>query len=635
VDRKSSDPAGVSPLALDRQSVEGDAAEVLPSPAADRPIAMPGPNGGKTSRQALPQQQLALLRLQQVLGNAYVQRVASRTLSAQPNAAGASPARTGDNLDHRPLPASGPTDQVEVQRQDAPSASAAAAAGAAPAAPEALIVEDGEQNPRPGQLRKSEFIARARSAINTTIDQTLSGSPYANAARPHVQEQIEWDFTTYGAQGPAELERFLRQQLPDAAGATTITGLIEPICDHVRDEIVQGLANNVPGPDATAGAAGAGGAADAASSPEPSTASPLLKARSEGARDYPGPLDVKAQLSSGHDLDSRVQAGAEAAFGQSLAGVRVHSDAGAAQLADRLNARAVTVGSDIAFGAGEYQPGNPIGDALIAHELAHVAQQRGADSSPTAQLKGDPDDSALESDADNAAVAAVLTLWGRAQGAVSAIGREAPARLKSGLRLSRCAKQPQPGGTQYDEGSNRFGGSPSKMLRDAIPNLNRDESASHDEILQHLATLNAGGTYVFFGHSASDATGTVVGVNPASGHTVTGKQMQDALAKDSNPPTLVVLGACGTEALLDNILKGGVPVAMGTSANAANVALASAVGTFMQQLTKNSTFAKAKEAADEQLQKLSPGAEIVVRFADGYDSSMTLADAKAKHLSGP
>jgi hypothetical protein len=66
------------------------------------------------------------------------------------------------------------------------------------------------------------------------------------------------------------------------------------------------------------------------------------------------------------------------AFGYDFSGVRVHTGTKAASVATELNARAFTVGRDIAFGAGEYQPGTPIGDALIAHELAHVVQQGGA-----------------------------------------------------------------------------------------------------------------------------------------------------------------------------------------------------------------------------------------------------------------
>jgi hypothetical protein len=63
------------------------------------------------------------------------------------------------------------------------------------------------------------------------------------------------------------------------------------------------------------------------------------------------------------------------AFGADFSGVRVHTDATAQGLSDTLNAHAFTIGTDIAFAPGEYQPGTVVGDALIAHELAHVVQQ--------------------------------------------------------------------------------------------------------------------------------------------------------------------------------------------------------------------------------------------------------------------
>lgn len=56
---------------------------------------------------------------------------------------------------------------------------------------------------------------------------------------------------------------------------------------------------------------------------------------------------------------------------------RLHTDANARRLATSLHANAVTIGRDIYFGPGRYAPGTPAGDRLLAHELTHVAQQRG------------------------------------------------------------------------------------------------------------------------------------------------------------------------------------------------------------------------------------------------------------------
>jgi hypothetical protein len=65
-----------------------------------------------------------------------------------------------------------------------------------------------------------------------------------------------------------------------------------------------------------------------------------------------------------------------------LSGVRVHTDARAAESAAAVNARAYTVGNDIVFGAGQFKPGTSEGRRLIAHELTHTFQQGGAGLGP-------------------------------------------------------------------------------------------------------------------------------------------------------------------------------------------------------------------------------------------------------------
>ena len=62
-------------------------------------------------------------------------------------------------------------------------------------------------------------------------------------------------------------------------------------------------------------------------------------------------------------------------FGQDFSQVRIHADMQAAKIARAINARAFTVGRDVVFGSGEYAPGKGPGRQLLAHELAHVAQQ--------------------------------------------------------------------------------------------------------------------------------------------------------------------------------------------------------------------------------------------------------------------
>jgi hypothetical protein len=66
----------------------------------------------------------------------------------------------------------------------------------------------------------------------------------------------------------------------------------------------------------------------------------------------------------------------EPRFGADFGAVQVHSGAAAAGQAARFSARAYTVGEHVVFGAGQYQPGSEAGRHLLAHELAHVVQQR-------------------------------------------------------------------------------------------------------------------------------------------------------------------------------------------------------------------------------------------------------------------
>jgi hypothetical protein len=80
--------------------------------------------------------------------------------------------------------------------------------------------------------------------------------------------------------------------------------------------------------------------------------------------------------SEGKALAPTVRRNMEARLGHSFADVRVHSDASAAGEARTLGARAFAIGRDVVFGAGQFAPGTPAGKALLAHELAHVVQQR-------------------------------------------------------------------------------------------------------------------------------------------------------------------------------------------------------------------------------------------------------------------
>jgi hypothetical protein len=79
---------------------------------------------------------------------------------------------------------------------------------------------------------------------------------------------------------------------------------------------------------------------------------------------------------SGESLEPAVAADMSSRLGADLSDVRIHRDAAASDSARAVNANAYTVGSDIGFQAGQYDPSSPSGQRTLAHELSHVVQQR-------------------------------------------------------------------------------------------------------------------------------------------------------------------------------------------------------------------------------------------------------------------
>ncbi len=100
------------------------------------------------------------------------------------------------------------------------------------------------------------------------------------------------------------------------------------------------------------------------------------EARTANANASEAPASAHEALRSrGQPLDAQTRAFFEPRFGRDFSSVRVHTHGRAAAAAADIQARAYTWRNDIAFAAGEFSPGSLEGRRLIAHELAHVAQQ--------------------------------------------------------------------------------------------------------------------------------------------------------------------------------------------------------------------------------------------------------------------
>ncbi len=135
---------------------------------------------------------------------------------------------------------------------------------------------------------------------------------------------------------------------------------------------------------------------------------PTLQRSGKGSN---GPVTAPASVSRtlaspGRPLDLPTRSFMEPRFGRDFSGVRVHTDSAAAESARAVNANAYTVGQDIVFDEGKYNPSSQAGKRLLAHELAHTVQQHGLQRSTDGIALGQSSEyHRLEREADNIASA--------------------------------------------------------------------------------------------------------------------------------------------------------------------------------------------------------------------------------------
>lgn len=181
-------------------------------------------------------------------------------------------------------------------------------------------------------------------------------------------------------------------------------------------------------PDHAAGTAGLagpwadraplGGVGQSASMPQPGNPAegqpePQANAANPGALGQLFAHFAEGGKRRGIPLPGSVRARMEATTGESMDGVRLQTDEPAAAMTQSVDAAAFTVGQDIFFGSGQYQPDTAEGQDLLMHEAVHTLQQRGSDSGPPTSMS-EPG-AADELEADELTAAAWL---GRRRGTV-------------------------------------------------------------------------------------------------------------------------------------------------------------------------------------------------------------------------
>jgi hypothetical protein len=173
------------------------------------------------------------------------------------------------------------------------------------------------------------------------------------------------------------------------------------------------------------------------------THSERIQRRASGASGSAVPADPDAAVAStsgsiGAPLPEVARARFESSLSSDLSSVRVHTGGASASAAEGLGARAFAVGQDIHFGAGQYQPDDPFGMHLLAHEVAHTVQQSG--SGPRMKLEVSEPGDAFEVEADRAADAMVsgapASIGG---GAVAQVSREVADGASAGASPAAAA----------------------------------------------------------------------------------------------------------------------------------------------------------------------------------------------------
>ncbi|HET9399168.1 MAG TPA: DUF4157 domain-containing protein, partial [Sphingomicrobium sp.] len=105
-----------------------------------------------------------------------------------------------------------------------------------------------------------------------------------------------------------------------------------------------------------------------------------IRRKSGGAPDAIGGRSAPSAVTSllarpGQSLDPATRSYFEARFDRGFRDVTIHDGPSADAAAHSIGAKAFTAGSQIAFARGEFAPHTDSGRRLLAHELAHVAQQ--------------------------------------------------------------------------------------------------------------------------------------------------------------------------------------------------------------------------------------------------------------------
>lgn len=155
---------------------------------------------------------------------------------------------------------------------------------------------------------------------------------------------------------------------------------LEADADHVADQLA--------GAGAGAGSCSCGATCSTCTSSAPRAVRRATASSAPAAPATTVPDSFLSALGSGRAIDADTRSQVEPRLGRDLGDVRIHTGDAATRAAGSIDALAFTVGRDIVFSGNQYEPHTDAGRRLLAHELAHVAQQDGVGGPPMIQRVG-------------------------------------------------------------------------------------------------------------------------------------------------------------------------------------------------------------------------------------------------------
>jgi hypothetical protein len=236
----------------------------------------------------------------------------------------------------------------------------------------------------------------------------------------------------------------------------------------------------------------------------------------------------------------------EAAFSADFSSVRVHTDSAADDAASTLNAHALTAGTDILFRSGAYNPGTQSGDRLLAHELAHVVQQR--DGVAHAAIDGGPSDP-LERAADAAADSVARTVWS------SRAVASAPQGSGPGVRRPGAAVALQRAACEYEASEKAKAAAGGGLLAPAVTLLATIGSGYNAAGNSVVVADFAPGSAVVRGSAAAELRGSWKGILERSTQSYALLGFTDCVSGERADPRLRADRSHAVAALLPNTAR--------------------------------------------------------------------------------